>query len=239
MRTSGVRFTGHSDRRNRRRSGLAVPVSQYLNLPGGSANNASTPDSVALSITGDIDIRARVSLADWTPSAVSALVAKFATSTAQRSYYLRVATNGALTFLGSSDGTTSNLNVTSSAAVVAANGAPIIVRVTRTIAAGEILCYTHADQVARPAAAAYTQLGNALSDDAGALSDSTAPVVIGAQSSSAADPTIGKVYWVEIRDGIDGTVVASPDFTAGSPGAANLTDAQGNVWTFNGTAALV
>ena len=47
-----------------------------LILPGVAGNNASTPDSAANSITGDIDIRVRVAMADWTLGADMSFVDK-------------------------------------------------------------------------------------------------------------------------------------------------------------------
>ncbi|HYH48309.1 MAG TPA: hypothetical protein VEG38_02060, partial [Acidimicrobiia bacterium] len=58
-----------------------------LTLPGANGNYASTPDSAGNSITGDIDIRAKLSMADWTPTAQVVVVAK-AGSTGTRSYSL-------------------------------------------------------------------------------------------------------------------------------------------------------
>jgi len=39
----------------------------YLYLPGTNGNYVSTPDAAPLDITGDIDIRVRISLDDWMP----------------------------------------------------------------------------------------------------------------------------------------------------------------------------
>jgi hypothetical protein len=48
-------------------------TNNYLALGGIAGNYASTPDSVANSITGDIDIRTKVALADWTPAVANVL----------------------------------------------------------------------------------------------------------------------------------------------------------------------
>ena len=47
-----------------------------LNLPGTSGSYASTPDSPAVSVTGDLDLRVRVSMNDWTPDSSQTLIAK-------------------------------------------------------------------------------------------------------------------------------------------------------------------
>ena len=48
--------------------GAYIDGTNGLVLSGLFGNYASTPDSAALSITGDIDIKCKVAMADWTPS---------------------------------------------------------------------------------------------------------------------------------------------------------------------------
>lgn len=49
-----------------------------------------------------------------------------------------------------------------------------------------------------------------------------------------ARPFLGKIYNVSVRNGIAGTVVASPTFTSATNGSYSLTDSQGNVWVIDG-----
>lgn len=48
----------------------------------------------------------------------------------------------------------------------------------------------------------------------------------------------GRYYRAEIRNGVDGPILASPDFTGARPGDTQVTDAQGNVWTLEGSAEI-
>ena len=57
---------------------LAYAGTQYMYLPGVDGNDASTPDSPALGITGDIDIRVRLALDDWSPATVVNLMNSWA-----------------------------------------------------------------------------------------------------------------------------------------------------------------
>jgi hypothetical protein len=75
---------------------LAPEDRGYVYLPGVTVNFMRVPDENALDITGDIDIRVKVALADWTPAGVTGLVSKWLTTGNQRSYSFRVNTNGAL-----------------------------------------------------------------------------------------------------------------------------------------------
>ena len=84
--------------------------SNWLVLPGTSGNYASTPDSAAVSITGDIDIRVKVALDDWTPATANAVMGKIDSSD-NRSYYFSVnsgATVGKLQLATSPDGLASS-----------------------------------------------------------------------------------------------------------------------------------
>jgi hypothetical protein len=45
----------------------------FVLLPGASGDYVSTPDAAALDITGDLDLRVRVAMDDWTPAAESIL----------------------------------------------------------------------------------------------------------------------------------------------------------------------
>lgn len=96
----------------------------YIYLPGVSLYNLETPDASALDITGDIDIRVKVALDDWTPSSVQMLVAKYISTGNQRSYRLQVDTTGVLSLIWSSLGTAVTANsLTSTVATGIADGA--------------------------------------------------------------------------------------------------------------------
>ena len=67
-----------------------------LYVPGINGNNASSPDASVLDITGDIDLRAKLALDDWTPSGSSAAISKFGAVANNASYLLRIETDGRL-----------------------------------------------------------------------------------------------------------------------------------------------
>lgn len=70
----------------------------------------------------------------------------------------------------------------------------------------------------------------------GALATSTSPVAIGLANTTA--NYRGIIEAVEIRDDINGTTVADPDFTAAAEGASTVTDSTGKVWTLAGNAEI-
>src|SRR5690606_27204431 len=135
----------------------------YLYCPGASGNNASTPDSVANSITGDIDIRVRVALDDWSPVGNNTLIAKYTNGGAPRSLIFRVAgATGRLDFIWTEDGSTPKQE-TSSVAPTVSDGDFLWLRVTMDVDNGagdaEVKFWTSADATNDPDAVSWTQLG--------------------------------------------------------------------------------
>jgi hypothetical protein len=126
---------------------------------------AETPDSTANSVTGDIDIRAKVSFDTWRPNAYQLIVAKWNSGVAQdRSYvfYVEQTANllGCLGFITSADGgsvVSAGTHISTIPAPAIPN-IPIWVRVTLDVddGAGNNVCkfFTSADGIT------WTQLGS-------------------------------------------------------------------------------
>ena len=215
--------------------------SNGLNLPGKFGNYASTADSSAVSITGDIDIRVRVKLTDWTPSTTNSLVGKWVTTGNQRSLVLYVIANGKLQFDISTLGS-DTVTAQSTVATGGTDGTQYWVRVTRSSSSGDVKFYFDADG-AEPSS--WTQLGTTVSTAASGIFDSTATLTIGAiGASGGGSPTTGIVAQAKLLNGIDGTVAFNADFTAqsgkwffseSSSNAATVTISRAVVLTKTGT----
>lgn len=220
------------------RGGLAVPLTGgSLVLPGTAGNYASTPDNAALDIVADIDLRADVALADWTPAGNVALVSKFAAAP-QSSYMLSVeAVTGKLRILTSVDGTALN-SMVSTVAVPASDGSRMAVRATLDVdngAAGKTATFYTAPTLAGP----WTQLGAAVTTGGTtSIFAGTAPLEVGSHTGGTANLWAGIVHGAEVRAGIGGTVVAAPDFKSQPAGTVSFTDGAARVWTVNGTATI-
>lgn len=215
-----------------------------LDLPGREGAYASTPDSAALDITGDIDIAADITPLSWRPVGGDGddelIVSKWANGDASWALFLTEA--GTLKAFWSVDGANSIFD--SSTASIPDDGAQRAVRWTLDVDNGaggnEVKFYT-GDSVDGP----WTQLGSTKTGGSTtSIYASNAPIEIGAGDGggsifSTADQLAGRVHAVKIRDGIGGATVASPDFTSAEPGDTSLTDAQGNVWTVHSAAAAI
>lgn len=221
-----------AERYGRLAAANSTPVA--LSLPGTNGVYAYTDDHTSLDIVGDIDIRAEIAPTDWTPSAARSIISKYVSSGNQRSYRLRLLTSGFLEFVWTANGTT-QLNAVSTAAPVVSDGATLAVRVTLDVdndAAGRTTTFYTAPTLVGP----WTQLGSPIvTAGVTSLFNSSAPLEVGSVASGI-EPFLGSIFAVEVRNGIDGTVVANPVFS--KPGVINFTDAAGRTWWLNSTANM-
>jgi len=219
---------------SRRSASTAHPARKLL-LTGAAGCFASTPDHASLDITGDLDIRVDLAMTDWTPTAAQTLIGKYLTTGNQRSYRLRVNTTGTLDLIWTTTGVTA-IVVASTVPIPATDGARLGVRATIDVDDGAgnhvVTFYTSPDFVA------WTQLGDPVSTvGTTSIHSGSSPMEIGL-NSGASERLVGRVWRAEVRNGIAGTVVASPDFQPASAGSASVTDAQGRVFTLQGTAVI-
>ena len=188
---------------------LAPEDTGYVYLPGVASNYLSVPDENALDITGDIDLRVRVALDDWTPNTEQQLLAKYLVTGNQRSYRLSVRdTTGFVRLAWSSDGTTENFKQSTIAPTVG-DGEPLWVRATLTVNNGasqnEVRFYTSPDGLT------WTQLGTTVTT-AGTTSvySSTSILEVGTYNTGASNPAALRCYRAQVLNGINGTAVHSP-----------------------------
>ena len=220
-------------------TGRALVKDNYLFVLGGSGSPASTPDSAALDITGDIWLAARVALVDWNPSGGRTLVGKWVESGNNRSYRVEVRpTGGLLRFSWSDDGTSGTGNPVSTVAPTVVDGDTLWVAGTLDVSTGDVKFYTGGSDLVP----IWVQLGTTIAG-AGATSIHSAGAVVevGSFNGGASGRIQGNVYNAQIEDGYDvgvGSLVFDADFTnltAADLEAGNfLEDANNAVVTLNG-----
>lgn len=215
----------------------------YAVLPGTSGSYISAPDTAALDITGDIDIRVKVALDTWVVgSGEQTLISKFG-GAPNRSWRLVLkGSNGRPFFQWSADGTNllggPGTYTEATSDIPATNGNAIWIRVTLDVDNGSgghtIKFYTSQD------GATWTQLGtDRVGSGTTSIFANNNAVEIGSRNTGTIDLWPGKVYAAEIRNGINGKVVASPDLDMAFPaGVTSFKDAEGNVWTVNGSVTV-
>ncbi|HEY9416816.1 MAG TPA: hypothetical protein VIQ30_18830 [Pseudonocardia sp.] len=228
---------------------ISIARGLYGMVLNGTTGRAEAGDTPATSIAGDIDIRVDLELLPdvdtpdtWTGPGFD-LASKWEFVVNRLNWSFIKLTGGKLQFAWYPTGTTPRVKAESGIALDDSVSRRSL-RVTLDVdnAGQNTVTFYRGDSLNGP----WTVLGAPVTQ-AGVTSifNGDAPIRIGSATFTTPE-TWGRsakavVYGAQVRAGINGTVVASPDFTA-QPldpvplAPSNFTDAQGNNWTFNGTA---
>jgi hypothetical protein len=212
----------------------------YLSLPGptaGNNQNATTPDSAANSITGDLTIDVKLAAVNWQASGTNEFLSKIPASGNNAWDFWH--TSGFLTFRASANGTALT-QYQCGTAIASAGGTVLWVRVSFQINNGTnsvAKFYTSPDGVA------WTQIGtNVTGAILASIFDSTGVMEIGSgvggQSELAGNFYRAKLYNSALASG-SGTPVFDADFTTKPFGANTFAESSTNAATvtINGAAA--
>lgn len=224
--------------------GRNTPVRVYLpggphrlDLDGSATGYAITPDAPVLDTTGDLDVRVDADINFYRDGAQT-LIGKWEPTGEQRSWLMRVE-SGRLNFTYSIDGTAAGNTV---------HGADLPALPRRAVLRCTLDVNDNGSRTVRffwstALTGPWTEFRGANTGPGTvAVYVSTAPLRIGPPdltSSVQRLPAEGAVYAAEVRSGIDGTLIASPDFSARPVGTASFTDTAGRAWSMNGSARIV
>lgn len=216
---------------------ISIRAGGYLDVAG--AGCATTPDTAALDITGDLDVRVDVTSATLWSATQDEVIGKYNNvGVDQRSWRLvMVSRRPRLVF--SPDGTgPATLTSPATADLPTTLGDRIALRVTLDVdngSAGHTVTFYWATTLAGP----WTQLGApVVTAGTTALHSGTAPLQIGATANANATRPTMRVHAAEVRSGIGGTVVAAPVFTALAAGTTAWSDSAGRAWTITAPAVI-
>lgn len=213
--------------------GWDSPSATALSTPGTNGNYASTPDTAALDIVGDIDVRIRTAAVSWTPAAEEMPIAKNNSVGDQRSWAFSIMTSGVLQLSWSTNGIGVSL-AQSTVPTGFQDGTGHWIRVTLAVASGTVTFYVGED------GSNWTQLGAAVVVGATSIFSGTAPLTVaGRNPGGISNMYAGLTSRAEVRNGINGTVVANPQFDQQPAGTTSFADGTGKTWTIHGTAAIV
>jgi len=204
-----------------------------LDLPGAAGATATTPDHAAFALSGDLYVKLRLSMDDWSPGGFGVIFAGQWPNAAPNNGWL-FGTNAAgnLVFSWTTAGTTT-ITRTSTAVPAFADGSihwvDVLIDVNNGAAGHDVTFRTSED------GQTWSQLGTTITTGGTtSIFNSTAVLAI-----SDILPFAGQVYELEVRNGgMTSPVVANPDFTTLEPDTASFTDRTGKVWTVNGTASV-
>lgn len=225
--------------------------SKGLVLARGGNGSAQVFDNPGISVTGDLDVRIDLELlddgdpnVDWTwPAADFDLCSQWRLVNGQRSWAFLIL-NGTPHLRWSAD-TNTGLTANATATLAGPDKGRRALRATIDVdngASGRTIRFYQAPTMAGP----WTQIGSdVVQAGTTSIGNGTALLRVGAAGENSAwtwgrsGPVV--VYGFELRNGLNGTVVAGPDFSAQDldpvPFASgSFVDAQGNNWTPSGSA---
>lgn len=211
--------------------GAGSGVDRYATITASSSQNLQCPDSAATSPTGDMSVRCRIRLSDWTPSSTTDIAGKIG-SAGNRSWWFSITTSGFVQFNYSTDGT-ATANKTSSVATGFADGATGWIRADFATATGNVTFYTAPDS----ADPAWTQLGTTQTGSgATPIFDSTSTTQFVGRTGGTWTATGGRAYAMQVYSGT--ALVIDMNLGTAPNGATTFYDHTGNVWTIAGAPAL-
>lgn len=209
-------------------------IGYFRGIPA-AVSGVSTPDDASLDITGNIDVRALIALENWA-SILQRIVGK-REGAADRSWSFYIASTGKLGWNWSVDGTGATGGFNESSTSPGVNDQHLWIRVTHQVndGAGQnvVTFFTSTQPITtHPADVVWTLLSQHTNSGATSIFNSTAALQVG---NNDGNELTGRAYYAEVRNSIDGNIVANPDFRYrtdfNSP--TQLTDQLGKVWTIN------
>lgn len=213
--------------------GSAQIINGALKLPRIGANSATTPDSAALDITGDLEIVVRVACLDWAITGAQQVFVAKAGTTSERQYAFYLEQTGELTFVASSSTTTWTTTHTSTGATVLVDGTAYWIKVAFDSddgAGNSVSTFSYAaDQASEPSS--WTTIGSPVSTAGTTTIANDGGVLRIGETFSNAAPFGGSIFRVIVRNGIAGTTVFDADFTAQTTLATSFTESSSNAAT--------
>lgn len=213
-----------------------VGVDGYLVLNGDPGDTASTPDSAALSLTGDLEFSIDLWLPNWRLETV--LASKWVSSGDQRSFAFQVNVDGTLQLDWTSAGTSGTQHTLVSNAVVPFQSGRFSVRWTLDADNGSGgSTGTFYYRTSPGLDGSWTQLGGAVTGTTASIYDGTAPLALGDTDDQGRFE--GRVFEAQLLNGLGGSSVADPDFTGLAEGTTSFSDTAGNTWTVGGPSGKI
>ncbi|MGC5343641.1 hypothetical protein [Streptomyces sp. DT171] len=207
---------------------ITVPGAEpWLDLDGTTAATASTPAVPALLTTTALDVRVEAT-ADWWAIGTGTLIGRW--DPAGRRSWLLVLTDGMLQLRWSPDGGTGW-----SYAGRAPASLPVRAALRATLTTTGTVCTVRL-YTAATLAGPWAQIGADVTVTASAagIYAGTAPLAIApapVESGTTWLPIAGRIHRAEVRSGVDGPIVAAPDFRVLVPGTEGWSDSAGRAWT--------
>jgi hypothetical protein len=223
--------------------GLNTPIrygydglgSVWAEATGDPASYLSTASSSAYDITADLDVRVEIAAQTWARADgdFQHVANRYDTTTNNRSWTIVLSPGGLPQLYWSTDGAT-GIVTTGSAYVPAHGGNRIALRATLDVSNDdgvyEVRFYTALSVDSEE----WTLLGDpVVGGTSTSVYNPAIPIEFGARSTIAAPGLEGRLYRLQLRDGIGGTVLLDVDTSLADPGDTSFQDANSVTWTAN------
>jgi hypothetical protein len=217
-----------------------------LTLPGVFGSYVSQPDGPLSDIVGDIDVRIDVALQTWQPldGVWPMLVAKADVDSGDNfSWSFQLRDTGTPIFQWSTDGGVgSGWSLVLCDTAIPADAGRLVVRVTLDVddgAGNHVVTFYTGNDINGPWTVLDSQTIAGTTSIHSSSADRTIGGVHGGGPIFAEDgPLAGEVFAVQIRQGIDGTLRKSLDFSGHEPEARTVADAITGTWTLQNSATF-
>jgi len=210
---------------------------------GAISDTIFTANAAANRIIGDIDLRVRINLANYSPTNAVTLLSKISFVSDQRAYWFVLTALGELQLLTYSDGTLGTQTVATSSELIPTTGGDFVWgRVTLDVDNGasdsDTTFFTADGNLIKPVASDFTQLG-LVRNSGGVLSifASSARVEIGSAALATTSLIRGNVPRAQIFNGIDGTLAVefnAADYINKTSDTQFPSSVTGEIWELSG-----
>jgi hypothetical protein len=184
-------------------NGANTPATSYVTFDGAS-DYVSTPASSALTIDGDFDAVFSIQPDSYASGSRVAIASRYVSTSGQKGWEINIEAAGELRLLLTLDGINTDRAI-STEALGATDGTLSHIRVVRESLTGDVTFYEG------DTADGLTQLGDVVSTDAGAMFDASTVELRMGERSGGGSNYVGKIHYMEIRNGIDGDIAAKFD----------------------------
>lgn len=220
---------------------------EYLRMPDFDINTPTTGnimytvDKNTLDVVGDIDIRFEIT-PDYTRYRRQNIASKWNITGNQRLWMVETREDGTMALATSPDGTLTNALTNVSTVIIAENSTRVAYRVTLDVndgAGNRVYRWYTSDSIS----GTWTQVATTTTAGVTTILGGTANVEVGSANGGqgpftpASRQFAGKIHAFELRDGINGTLVADFKPSGRGVGQVSWTDtcATPNVWLYTGS----
>lgn len=215
----------------------AARIGRRAVLDGSSGCYLSTPDKAAYAMSGTLRYVCRLGWPDYTPAAITGVMAQYNTTDNQRGWLIQIITDGRIQYIRSTDGQAGTSVTGTSTAPSLTDGTIYWIGVEYVTSSGALAFYKAPDAPTVPSIwSGWTSISST-TITSGAPFDSTAALSVGAFNAGTSNMATGDFYDAIVYD--DGVAVATYNANDAAVGGSSFTSsATGETWTVNGTGVV-